>query len=142
MQNKSYPRCLFKLSNKQLCDLKKNSIHVSGIGRIGNRIQYSNILYIGNNLRIQERKLNINGIEEEVKHVKVNKSKRNIFCITTNISELLKLKSDTIIIPSSNRYEKNMQIVDEMSDDDIVLICYASIAPKHCIYNMDFDATL
>ena len=74
--------------------------------------------------------MNINGIEEEVKHVKVNKNKRNIFCITTNISEVLKMKSDTIIIPSSNRYKKNMNIVDEISDDDVVLIFYASIAPK------------
>ena len=83
----------------------------------------------------------INGIEEVVKHVNVKKSKKNIFCITTNISEVLKMKSDTIIIPSSNRYEKNMHIVDEMSHDDIVLICYASIAPKKCTYKMDFDAT-
>ena len=90
---------------------------------------------------MKHNSMKVNGIEEEVNLIKIKKYKKNIFYVTTNVSEILKIKGDTIIIPSANWYDYNMHTVDEISSNDIVLKFFASVAPRTPSYNMDFDAT-
>ena len=89
MAKNGYPHCLIQLSDKQHSDLKDNSIHVSSISLVNNKLEYSTINYIGSNLRLKGKEYNIDDKVVEMQQVNLEKYKKRVFCITTTVLLLL-----------------------------------------------------
>ena len=104
LHHKSYPHCLLQLSKKEYDDLRNNSIHVKGIFMSNNQVQYSQISFVGSNIKMKKKKLNLDENDIDAHIVNVTRLKNRVFCITTNVSEVISLQSDTIIVPSVSRY--------------------------------------
>ena len=117
LENNSYPHCLIQLSNKEYKDLQKNSIHVKGINFTDKKMQYSEIACVGSNIQLKEKVINIDGSDTIVNIVNVTRLKNRVMCITTTVSEVLSVKSDTIIIPSTSSYDNSMNEVSKADDD-------------------------
>ena len=102
-------------------------------------MQYSEIACVGSNIQLKEKVINIDGSDTIVNIVNVTRLKNRVLCITTTVSEVLSVKSDTIIIPSTSRYDNSMHEVSHSDDDGIVLLFYVMVPSKMRKYNMEFD---
>ena len=139
LENKAYPHCLVQLSKKEHDDLRNNSIHVEGIFMENGQVQYSEVTYIGSNIKLKKRTLNIDDKDINCHIINVTRLKKRVFCITTNVSNILKLQKDTIIIPSTSRYDNDMHEVSTAKEDGIVLLFYAMVPDTYMKYSMDMD---
>ena len=90
LEKKAYPHCLIQLSRKEYYDLRNNSIHVEGIFKENGQVHYSKITFIGSNIKLKKSTLNIDN-EDIIGHIiNVAKLKNRVFCITTNVSNIVK----------------------------------------------------
>ena len=74
-----------------------------------------------------------------MQQVNLEKYKKCVFCNTTTVVDIMKVSSDTIIIPSGLKYVGNSHSVGEVKDDGVVLLFYATLPVKVNTYNMHFD---
>jgi hypothetical protein len=61
MTKKTYPYCLLQLSDKQVFDLKENSIHVTDLSYNNKKVTYSTIKYAGSNIKKKGKNVTLMG---------------------------------------------------------------------------------
>ena len=76
LENNTYPHCLIQLSQKDYHNLKSNSIHVTGIQLINKQMKYSNIAYMGENIKMKPINMLIDGTDTLVHIVDTAKVKK------------------------------------------------------------------
>ena len=141
LERSTYPHCVMQLSAKEYNDLRDNTIHVDGIIMIDNKLQYRNVLHVGKHIKVKTKMHNFDENIMQCTMIHLSKIKNRVFCITTTVSEVLKMDSDTIIIPSSTRYAGNKHEIAKSKDDGIVLLFYAMLPDSTAQYEIEFDET-
>ena len=83
--------------------------------------------------------MNIDGSATNVNFINVTKLQNRVFCITSTVAEVLSIHKDTIIIPSTSRYNDTMHEVTQIDKDGVVLLFYTVVPPSSNQYSMEFD---
>jgi len=139
LSDKGYPHSLIELSKNEANDLRSNTIHLSGLSYSNKLMTYATTNTFGKKLNVTAMTDTIDGQRTDYTRINLSKTKNRIIAITTDSSEVLKLRPNTIIIQSSKRYISKKKSAS-MSNGSGILLLYLAILPvKEKKYSIPLD---